>query len=111
MSTAPFSLLPDCERISDRVNTRASQPLLGRAVIGRYGQTVDDERGAATHPGRWRDVCPICGGPNECGGAMGKDHCWCSSVEISPNALASVPADARERICICPSCAGTRARA
>jgi hypothetical protein len=44
------------------------------------------------------DVCPICGGPNECGGAAGKDPCWCSTVAMSREALAAVPADAREHL-------------
>jgi hypothetical protein len=51
------------------------------------------------------DVCPVCGGPNECGGAMDTDQCWCSTVKIPPEALGAVPAAARQRICLCPSCA------
>jgi hypothetical protein len=66
-------------------------------------QNADDGHPAPS--GMRADVCPICGGPNKCGGAMGKDPCWCSTVKISPEALVAVPADARERICICPRCA------
>jgi len=66
----------------------------------------DDDRHPTLAPSGMRaDVCPICGGPNECGGAMGTDQCWCSTVKISPEALAAIPADARHRICVCPRCA------
>jgi len=51
------------------------------------------------------DVCPVCGGPNECGGAAGKDQCWCSTVKISLETLGAVPVEARERICVCARCA------
>jgi len=30
---------------------------------------------------------------------MGTDQCWCSTVKISPEALAAMSADARHRIC------------
>jgi len=68
-------------------------------------QTGDDRHHALVPSGRRADVCPVCGGPNECGGAMGKNQCWCSTVEISIDALAAVPTDARKRICMCPRCA------
>ncbi len=67
--------------------------------------TADDGHPALSPSGMRGDVCPVCGGPNECGGAMGKDECWCSTVTMPHEALAAVPADARARICICPRCA------
>jgi len=66
-------------------------------------QNADDGRPAPS--GLRADVCPICGGPNECGGALGKDQCWCSTGKISPTVRARVPLEARDRICICPRCA------
>jgi len=69
---------------------------------------ANDRKDVATTPGMRADVCPICGGPNACGGAAGQHHCWCSTMKISPKTLAAVPAGARERICICPTCAGAR---
>ena len=68
-------------------------------------QTGDDQHHALVPAGRRADVCPVCGRPNECGGAASKDRCWCSTVTIPHEALAAVPADARHRICICPRCA------
>jgi hypothetical protein len=68
-------------------------------------QTADDGHPALTPLGMRADVCPVCGGPNECGGAAGNDQCWCSSVKISLEALVAVPVEARERICFCPRCA------
>jgi Cysteine-rich CWC len=51
------------------------------------------------------DRCPICGGPNDCGGAAGKRECWCSSVKISSEALARVPEEAKGNVCMCATCA------
>ena len=55
------------------------------------------------------DRCPICGGPNDCGGAAGKSECWCSTVKISPEALARVPEKANRKLCMCAKCAGVSA--
>ena len=51
------------------------------------------------------DRCPICGGPNDCGGAAGKSECWCANVKISPDALARVPELAKGKVCVCRACA------
>jgi Cysteine-rich CWC len=50
------------------------------------------------------DRCPLCGGPNDCGGAACKSECWCSSVPISREALARVPEEARGKVCVCRAC-------
>jgi hypothetical protein len=55
------------------------------------------------------DRCPICGGPNECGGAAGKSECWCANVKISSEALARVPDEAKNQVCMCAKCAGVLA--
>jgi hypothetical protein len=68
-------------------------------------QTADDSHPTNTSSELRADVCPVCGGPNECGGAKGEDQCWCSTVKIPPEALRAVPAAARRRTCICPKCA------
>ena len=67
-------------------------------------QNADDGHPARASSGVRADVCPVCGGPNECGGAAGTDQCWCSTVTIPHEALAAVPADAWHRICICRRC-------
>jgi hypothetical protein len=50
------------------------------------------------------DRCPLCGGPNECGGAAGKSECWCANVQISPEALEKVPEEAKGKVCVCRKC-------
>lgn len=51
--------------------------------------------------------CPLCGEPNECAVAAGSDpeSCWCMSATMDPRVLASIPAEAQGRVCICPRCA------
>ncbi|MDX5373935.1 MAG: cysteine-rich CWC family protein [Pseudomonadaceae bacterium] len=52
--------------------------------------------------------CPSCGRPNGCAQA-GREQpvtdCWCFHTPIAPEALASLPAAAREQACLCPACA------
>ncbi|MEN9537979.1 MAG: hypothetical protein RLZZ126_214 [Pseudomonadota bacterium] len=56
-------------------------------------------------------VCPLCGGANACEmsaracGKGGAESCWCAGVRFSPDLLARVPADQRNRACICRQCA------
>lgn len=52
-------------------------------------------------------VCPLCGRSSECGVAAGKgiEECWCSRVCFPPDLLARVPAEMRDRACICAACA------
>ena len=51
--------------------------------------------------------CPICGQPNECAIAGGRDpeSCWCMSVTVDPEALERIPTEAQGTICICGRCA------
>ncbi len=49
--------------------------------------------------------CPICGEPNACGGAEGAPKCWCWDETIPAEALARIPAEAKDRACICKRCA------
>lgn len=54
-------------------------------------------------------VCPACGQSNQCALAnpiSATRPCWCFSVQIDPQALERVPADLRNRACLCPRCAG-----
>src|SRR5262245_47289909 len=54
--------------------------------------------------------CPLCGGPNDCRlctSAAYKGPCWCESVNIPPDLLACVPAEARNRACVCRDCVMT----
>jgi hypothetical protein len=54
--------------------------------------------------------CPVCGDDNACGAAAGQSTCWCFSAEISPEALAQVPAEQQGVACVCARCA-TQAKA
>jgi hypothetical protein len=53
-------------------------------------------------------VCPVCGEPNQCAMAAdpGASDCWCFTAQLSDQALAAVPEEARGLVCICPRCAG-----
>lgn len=51
--------------------------------------------------------CPLCGGPNDCRlctAATYKGPCWCESAKVPDELLARVPAEARNRACICRAC-------
>lgn len=52
-------------------------------------------------------TCPLCGVANECAVAAGREpeSCWCMSAVMDPGALASIPAEAQGKICICARCA------
>ena len=52
-------------------------------------------------------ACPLCGGPNGCApAASGRfdTPCWCLDLRFPPELLARVPADQRDRACICRAC-------
>ena len=52
-------------------------------------------------------ACPLCGGANECqlcSPAAYKGQCWCARAEISPELLARVPENSRNRACLCHRC-------
>jgi hypothetical protein len=51
--------------------------------------------------------CPLCGQPNECQlttASPWKGPCWCAKLEIPEALLAQVPAELRNRACLCRSC-------
>ena len=53
-------------------------------------------------------VCPRCGGPNQCAPAKSgslETACWCTSASVSRRALAELPAELRNKVCLCPACA------
>ncbi len=49
--------------------------------------------------------CPLCGKANECGAERGASTCWCYSARIPEDVLNRIPADQRDRACICEACA------
>ena len=51
--------------------------------------------------------CPLCGKPNECAMAAGREpeSCWCMTATMDPGALAAIPAEAQGKVCICARCA------
>jgi hypothetical protein len=51
--------------------------------------------------------CPLCGQPNGCQlctAAAYKGPCWCATVSIPEELLARVPAELRNKACICRNC-------
>lgn len=53
--------------------------------------------------------CPLCGYSNDCSLAdprTAAQACWCFSVSIDPARLAALPDDLRNKVCLCPRCAG-----
>lgn len=52
--------------------------------------------------------CPLCGQANDCAVARSGSFdqpCWCTSIQISPEALARIPEDQRGKACVCRACA------
>ncbi|HSX71234.1 MAG TPA: cysteine-rich CWC family protein [Pseudomonas sp.] len=52
--------------------------------------------------------CPRCGRPNRCaqaGNAQPVQDCWCFHTPVAPEALEALPAEARDKACLCPACA------
>jgi hypothetical protein len=58
---------------------------------------------AAPDPSR----CPLCGTPNGCALVAGGEieTCWCAKVAIPAEVLERVPAEARDKSCVCAACA------
>jgi hypothetical protein len=51
--------------------------------------------------------CPLCGEPNACamaGRGTSESPCWCSAARPTAALLASVPPEARNKVCICSRC-------
>ncbi len=51
--------------------------------------------------------CPLCSRPNDCQlctVAAYKGPCWCAKVKIPDELIAQVPADLRNKACICRTC-------
>lgn len=52
--------------------------------------------------------CPACGASNRCSLAdprTAAKACWCYSVSIAPEVLEALPAEQRNKTCLCPACA------
>ncbi|MEH6386680.1 MAG: cysteine-rich CWC family protein [Pseudomonas profundi] len=53
-------------------------------------------------------LCPLCAGANQCTSAAASDTggpCWCFNVPISKEALAQVPGEQANKVCLCAQCA------
>lgn len=54
------------------------------------------------------DLCPACGAPNDCSLAnpiTADRACWCYGVNIDPTVLEALPAELRDKSCLCQRCA------
>ena len=63
---------------------------------------------------RAENRCPLCGSRNECAPARSGSFdtpCWCATVTIDPEALASIPPELRGRACLCVRCATGKGKA
>jgi membrane protease subunit (stomatin/prohibitin family) len=52
--------------------------------------------------------CPRCGQPNRCsqaGQAQPVQDCWCFHTPIERSVLDELPAEQRDKTCLCPNCA------
>ncbi|MDD2057715.1 cysteine-rich CWC family protein [Pseudomonas sp. GD03860] len=52
--------------------------------------------------------CPACGASNRCSLAdprTAAKACWCYGVSIDPKVLEALPAELRDKACLCPACA------
>ncbi len=56
-------------------------------------------------------TCPLCGGPNGCGMAEGRDECWCFNATIAQGVLERLPDTVRGKVCVCARCASGDVRA
>ena len=57
--------------------------------------------------------CPACGASNQCSLAdprSATQACWCYSVTIDPAVLKALPAELRDKACLCPRCAAVEAQ-
>jgi hypothetical protein len=55
--------------------------------------------------------CPACGALNQCSLADPRSAtlaCWCYSVNIDPAVLQALPAELRNKACLCPRCAAVQ---
>jgi hypothetical protein len=52
-------------------------------------------------------LCPSCGEANDCAIAAGRsaESCWCMSVNIDQQVIATLPEGAQGKVCICLRCA------
>lgn len=59
------------------------------------------------------DLCPACGASNDCSLADPRTvdrACWCYGVSIDPAVLQALPAELRDKSCLCPACAQVEAQ-
>ncbi|WP_166358549.1 cysteine-rich CWC family protein [Pseudomonas akapageensis] len=57
-------------------------------------------------------ICPACGARNSCTLADPRtvdQPCWCFEVSIAPGVLEALPAELRDKACLCPRCAQVEA--
>ena len=53
-------------------------------------------------------ICPLCGQRNQCAQAESAtpvQQCWCFAAPIERRVLERLPAEQRNRACLCPRCA------
>ncbi|XID94082.1 cysteine-rich CWC family protein [Paenibacillaceae bacterium WGS1546] len=65
-------------------------------------RTMTGNGAAKIDPGK----CPLCGKGNSCGQLAGKPHgsCWCAEAEFPREIFDAIPAESRNKACICERC-------
>ena len=59
--------------------------------------------------------CPLCGKPNQCAmeveriSGQKQPPCWCTQADFSADLLAQIPAESKNKACVCAACAQTAA--
>jgi hypothetical protein len=59
------------------------------------------------------ELCPVCGGDNQCRLAKGhlyKGPCWCEEITVPGRVLGNLVSDGLQPVCLCRSCLETLAR-
>ena len=85
----------------------------GRHCLGAWGERVSAPRAvkwSARAPWYISRMnvdptrCPLCQGENACGMQKGEETCWCMQESIPPSLLARIPAEAKDKACVCVGC-------
>jgi len=97
-------LHPGC----DSTQTPSVADVIQVAISGTLPPASPDEITMAASPTPFDPTrCPLCGQANSCVLAAGGElrDCWCLQTPMDPAVLERLPAEERDRRCLCPACA------
>ena len=113
--TAVHALADELAALAARVSTVAAHPAAWRCAVNTTPavswrtplmRKFLDPTASSAYPAH---ACPLCGQPNSCqmastAGDGRAASCWCVNQPLPPALLASVPAAAQHRACVCATC-------